>query len=184
MSVCAFFSQNANNSIRATMKSRYPGDRHSGQPFLPRGALSTGLDHTRESVESFHEAQRARCAPAAREDRVFLPQRGQVGSCTGAPLEQHSFGLRRIRESIEQVLHRNDKAGRTLRRVRCRDAAFSSCGRLIPIPAVAACSFIPTLNHTGELNRLSVSAPGAPARSGNSQRPRSPEIPPFSSPSP
>src|ERR1022692_3688939 len=53
--------------------------------------------------------------PAPRQNGVFFPQRREVGSGAGTPLEQHAFRLRQVQDGFQRVLHADDEAGRALR---------------------------------------------------------------------
>ena len=108
-------------------------DHHLGRA----AGLAAGFDHARKGVEALHERKRAGRTSASGKNRVFLAQGREIGTGARAPLEQHAFGLGKVKNRFQGIFYRHDEAGRTLR--------FRFIGELldtVPVgfikPAVAA----------------------------------------------
>ena len=61
-------------------------------------------------------------------------QRGEIGSGTAAPLEEHAFGLGQSEDGIERIFYRVDEAGGALRLAVAGDAEFYLLSLAVPIP--------------------------------------------------
>src|ERR1700751_5103347 len=68
----------------------YVEDDHLGSA----ASFASGLDDAGESIESFHEAERAAGGAAAGESLGRAAQGRQVCACARSPLEEHAFGFR------------------------------------------------------------------------------------------
>src|SRR5260370_21494170 len=74
-------------------------------------SFASGLDYAGESVEAFHEAERAAGGASAAKAFGGAAQRRKIRAGAAAPLEEHAFGLGESQDGIERVFDRVDAAG-------------------------------------------------------------------------
>jgi hypothetical protein len=100
--------------------------------------LAAALDDAGESVEAFHETQRAGGAAAAGEHGVALAQGRQVGAGARAPLEEHALGLGQVQDGLQRIATETMKQAEHWGR-RVPLLIFCTEWRgLVVVPAVAA----------------------------------------------
>ncbi len=100
-------------------------------------SFAAGLDDAGESVETFHEAERAAGGAATGEGFGGSAQRREIRASAAAPLEEHAFRFRQREDGVERVFHRVDEAGGALGLGISGDAEFDLLGLRIPVPVAA-----------------------------------------------
>src|SRR5579864_448908 len=100
-------------------------------------SLASGLDDTREGVESFHEAERAAGGAATGKSFGGSAQRREIRAGAAAPLEEHAFGLRQRQDRVERIFDGIDEAGGALGLAVSGDTEFDLLGLRVPVPVAA-----------------------------------------------
>ena len=107
-------------------------DYHLGRA----AGFAAGLDDSGEGVESAHEGEWAGGCSAAAEGLHGAADVGEVGTCAGAPLEEHAFGLGKGKDGVEGVLDGVDEAGGALGLGVAGDGELNLSGGSVPVPVL------------------------------------------------
>ena len=98
--------------------------------------LAAGFDDSGEGVEAAHEGEGTAGCAAAAQGFHRTADGGEVRTGSGAPLEEHAFGLGEGEDGVERILDGVDEAGGALGLGVAGDGELDGAGVRVPVPVL------------------------------------------------